>query len=170
MTICATELQNLLIGIDHLDATELERIGRKLYRELYLDNDHNGVRRTHDCNLLMFYADQFDHAFFTSSDRLCHPDRKDILRPGSIERIRWIGPVVSGVVEGSACFAVPSPTGRYAPPNRIYASYQHPFVVWLEPRKAGGWKFSSAYPCSVKEIHEYTRRGSTVWKWKRPRD
>jgi hypothetical protein len=149
---------------------ELERRARELYREIYLDNDSFGVRHTHDCQLLIFHARQFDHAFFTTSDRLCHPERKDVLRPGSIERVRWIAPLVSGSVEQSACFEVPGPTGRIRPPNRLYAVFKDPFVVWLEPRKDDGWKFSSAYPCTIQDIHRYTRGGKTVWKWKKPRD
>jgi hypothetical protein len=167
MTISALKLRERLLAVDGLDAACLEQKGRELYEELYLDTNGYGIRQTHDCQTLLFYANQFDHAFFTSSDRLCHPERKDILRPGSIERIRWIDGIVNGYVEGSACFEVPSPTGRFRPPNRLYAVYCHPFVVWLEPRKESGWKFASAYPCSIEEIHKYTRGGRTVWKWKK---
>jgi hypothetical protein len=164
------DLQRRLINVGDMDHASLESKGRVLYRRLYLDNERFGVRETHDGQTLLFHGRQFDHAFFTSSDRICHPERKDILRPGSLERILWIDPTITGIVEGSACFEVPSPTGRFRPPNRIYAVYCHPFVVWLEPRTEDGWKFSSAYPCSIEEIHGYTRRGRTVWKWKRPHD
>jgi hypothetical protein len=170
MGICLPELLNLLLDVNGLDAASLEQRGRELYQDLYLDNDRYGLHKTHDHHLLIFHARQFDHAFFTSSDRICHPERKDILRPGSVQRIRWIAPVVYGEVEESACFEVPSPTGRIRPPNRLYAIYRHPFVVWLEPRENGGWKFASAYPYSIVEIRKYTRRGRTVWKWKTPHD
>jgi hypothetical protein len=164
------DLLRLLEPLHGHSTESLEQRGQRLYENLYLDNDRFGIRRTHDDQVLVFFRSQFDHAFFTTSDRLCHPDAKDIIRRGSLERIRWIGLVCQGLVPGSACFEVPSPTGRFRPPNRLYAVYSHPYVVWLEPRSKGGWKFSSAYPCSIEEIHRYSRNGRTVWKWKEPRD
>jgi len=163
-TLC--ELDQLLVICDSLCAEELERIGRDLYRELYLPSGHYGVHQTHDGQILMFHAETFDHAFYTTSDRIVYPERKDVLRKGSIERIRWIRPLVAGQVPRSACFEVPSPTGRTRPPNRFYAIYATPYVVWLEPRRSGGWKFRTAYPTSIEEIHKYSRGGRTVWKWK----
>jgi hypothetical protein len=133
---------------------------------LHLTHEGYGLHQTHDAETLMFHARQFEHAFFTTSDRYCAPERKDVLRRGSIERIRWIMPLLQGQVCGSACFEVPSPTGRRKPPNRLYASYARPFVVWLEPRRDEGWKFSSAYPLSIEEIHRYSRGGRTVCRWK----
>ena len=159
-------LSDLLVAIDGQSDAEVEAVGRGLYTSLYLNRGDFGLHQTHDGQVLIYFARAFDHAFFTTSDRRCHPERKDRLRRGSIERIRWIGEIVSGRVPGSACFEVPSPTGRERPPNRFYAIYTSPFVVWLEPRSKGGWKFSSAYPLSIEEIHKYSRGGRTAWKWK----
>ena len=165
LTVC--DLKQLLVTCDSLCTQDLERIGRDLYRELYLPQGHYGVHQTHDGEVLIFHAETFDHAFYTTSDRIVHPYRKDVLRKGSIERIRWIGPLIAGHVPGSACFEVPSPTGRQRPPNRLYAVYATPFVVWLEPRKENGWKFRTAYPTTIEEIHrKYSRGGRTVCKWK----
>jgi hypothetical protein len=144
----------------------MEQLGRRLYSEIYLTSGHYGLHRTHDGQLLVFHGRTFDHAFYTTSDRLCHPERKDVLRKGSVERIRWIGQLIAGLVPGSACFEVPSPTGRIRPPNRFYAVFTTPFVVWLEPRKTGGWNFATAYPLSIEDIRKYQRGGRTVWKWK----
>ncbi len=155
-----------MVSLSGLDATAVEQLARKLYCELYLNQGRVGERRTHDGQLLLFHLDAFDHAFYTSSDRICHPERKDLLRRGSIERIHWIEHLVSGRVPGSACFEVPSPTGRCRPPNRLYVVFETPYVVWLEPRKDSGWKFKSAYPLSIEDIRKYTRGGRTVWKWK----
>ena len=83
-----------------------------------------------------------------------------------IERMRWIGRLIAGEIYGSACFEVPSPTGRLRPPNRLYVVFETPFVVWLEPRRDGGWKLRTAYPTSIEEIRKYTRGGRTVWKGK----
>jgi hypothetical protein len=164
--ITTGDLKGMLLDLSGMGRQEIERLGSDLYRQLYLNKGKVGVHRTHDGQDLVFHSDAFDHAFYTSSDRRCHPDLKDVLRTGSVERIRWIGHVVSGCVQGSACFEVPSPTGRERPPNRFYAVFETPYVVWLEPRQNGGWKFKSAYPLSIEEIRRYQRGGRTVWKSK----
>lgn len=161
-----TSLSDLLVSIEGMDLEAMAIMGRDLYRELYLHQGHFGLHETHDRQVLIFHADRFDHAFYTTSDRICHPERKDVLRQGSIARIRWIAELVAGRVPGSACFEVPSPTGRCRPPNRLYAVYETPYVVWLEPRMRGGWKFATAYPLSIEEIRKYSTGGRTVWKWK----
>jgi hypothetical protein len=159
-------LKSLLVDLTGLALDEIERLGRQLYAQLYLTHGHYGIHQTHDGQPLIFHERQFEHAFFTTSDYRCHPDRKDVLRPVSIARIHWIGQLVSGFVPGSACFHIPSPRETGRPPKRLYAVFETPFVVWLEPRKEIGWKFSSAYPLSIEEIRKYSRGGSTVWKWK----
>jgi len=162
----ACDLDKLLVNLSGLDADAVEKLARRLYRESYMNRGRVGVHKTHDGQKLIIHEDAFDHAFFTTSDRLCHPDLKDRLRKGSVERIHWIGHLIGGRVRGSACFEVPSPTGRERPPNRLYVIFETPFVVWLEPRQDGGWKFRTAYPTSIEEIRKYTRGGRTVWKWK----
>lgn len=160
------DLNSLLVRLADLNQGAIEQMGRDLYRDLYLNKGEFGVHQTHDNQVIIFHGDAFEHAFYTSSDWRCHPERKDILRTSSIERIRWIGYLISGQVPGSACFEVPSKTGRYHPPNRVYAFFDDPYVVWLEPRKAGGWKFRTAYPIIGTQIHSCTRGGRTVWRWK----
>ena len=162
----ACDLAKLLVSLSGLDGAAVELLARQLYGDIYLNKGKVGEHRTHDNELLLFHADAFEHAFYTSSDQLCYPERKDVLRHGSIERIHWIGHLVGGKVQGSACFGVPSPTGRYRPPNRLYVVFETPYVVWLEPRKASGWKFKSAYPLSIEDIRKYSRGGHTIWKWK----
>jgi hypothetical protein len=164
--VTARDLEKLLVSLQGTADDALEDLARSLYRDSYLNKERFGVHRTHDDQVVIFHADAFEHAFFTTSDHLCHPDRKDILRKGSIERIHWIGPLVRGEVVDSACFEVPSPTGRYRPPNRLYVVVEPAYIVWLEPRKDSGWKFKSAYQPSIDDIHKYTRGGRTVWKWK----
>ena len=162
----APDLKSLLLDLAGMSTEAILQSARQLYGELYLNREKFGIHSTHDGHVLVFHADAFDHAFYTTSDRICHPERKDIIRAGSIERIRWIGYLVSGAVPGSACFEVPSPSGRYRPPNRLYVVFDTPYVVWLEPRKDTGWKFKSAYPLSIEDIRKYTRRGRTVWKYR----
>src|ERR1035438_934190 len=159
----ACDLSTLLICLDALTPEQIEKHGRDLYAELYLNHGHFGLHETHDGETLVFHARQFEHAFYTTSDYRVHPDRKDILRPSSIQRIHWIGRLVSGQVPGSACFLIPSQPATRRPPKRLYAAFSHPYVVWLEPRSDSGWKFSTAYPLSIEEIHNYTRGGRTIW-------
>jgi hypothetical protein len=128
---------------------------------------HFGTHKTHDDDLLVCHGRTFEHAFYTTSDRYDHPERKDVLRRGSVERMYWIGKLVAGEVTGSACFEVPSPTGRIRPPNRFYAVFETPFVVWLEPCREGGWNFASPYPLSIEEIRKYQRGGRTSGSGKR---
>jgi hypothetical protein len=132
------DLRALLVDLTGLADEEIERLGRQLYSDLYLTHGHYGIHKTHDGEPLIFHARQFEHAFFTTSDYWCHPDRKDVLRKVSIERIRWIAQLVSGVVPGSACFRIPSRCQNRRPPKRLYAVFETPFVVWLEPRDEGG--------------------------------
>ncbi len=159
------ELQALLEDVSGLAEEQLKERGFRLYRELYLNRGRFGVHQAHDAQTLLFHEDRFDHGFRTSSDRLVAPERKDLLDPGRIARIRWIGPVVRGEVAGTACFEVPSPTGRSMPPNRLYVLYAEFYVVWLEPRTRGGWKFSSAYPATREQVNWYQRGGRTVGRW-----
>jgi hypothetical protein len=161
------DLNTLVIDLGGLNTEAIEQLGYQLYQELYLNYGHYGIHRTHDDQKLIFHGRQFEHAFYTTSDYRCHPDRKDVLRTVSLERIRWIGHVVSGRVPGSACFEIPSRPETKRPPKRLYAVFSSPYVVWLEPREDGGWKFSSAYPLSIEEIHKYCRGGRTIWKWTR---
>jgi hypothetical protein len=160
------DLRNILVSLEGMTVEQIDEYARHLYRQAYLNKGHVGIHKTHDDQLLVFHARTFEHAFYTTSDRYDHPERKDVLRRGSVERIHWIGKLVAGEVRGSACFEVPSPTGRIRPPNRFYAVFETPFVVWLEPRREGEWNFASAYPLSIEEIRKYQRGGRTVWKWK----
>jgi hypothetical protein len=139
--------------------------GFALYRDLYLTKGRIGVQQTHDGQIVLFHEDRFEHAFQTTSDKFCSPERKDVADAQRVARIRWIRPVVTGMVTGTACFEVPSPTGRSRPPNRLYVVECELYVVWLEPRTAGGWKFSSAYRATRDGIERYKRGGRTVGRW-----
>jgi hypothetical protein len=160
------ELVELLEDVSGLSGGDLFEKGFSIYRDLYLAKGRVvGVEKTHDGHILLFHEDRFEHAFQTTSDRLCSPDRKDIVDAKRIARIRWIRPVVTGQVTSTACFEVPSPTGRSRPPNRLYVVESELYVVWLEPRTSGGWKFSSAYPATRDGVERYKRGGRTVGRW-----
>jgi hypothetical protein len=90
------DLFDLMVSLDGLSPAEIEARGRELYSRQYLNHGHYGIHATHDGETLVFHKSQFDHAFFTTSDRICLPERKDIVRRASIERILWIEQLVSG--------------------------------------------------------------------------
>ena len=82
--ITACDLTELLVDLSGLDAIAVEQLARDLYRELYLNKGRVGIHEAHDGQVVIIHEDAFDHAFFTTSDVLCHPERKDVLRNGSI--------------------------------------------------------------------------------------
>jgi hypothetical protein len=165
------DLSKLLTAVAGMSVEDVEKLGRKLYRELYLNQGIRGVHATHDGEKVLFWEDRFDHAFFTSSDRARHPLWKDKLAIERVERIRWIGELVAGRVPGFECWEVPGPGGRFADPNRLYVIWSLRYVAWLEPRNAGDWKFSSAYTAQIADVRRYCQLGRKLWpENKKPRD
>lgn len=159
------ELTDLLINLDGLGTDEIAARGKQLYFQIYLKHGHFGLHLTHDGQIVVFHERQYEHAFSTTSDRYSHPERKDLIDATRVARIRWIGAVIAGGIHGSACFERPSPTGRERPPNRLYVAFAECYVVWLEPRQTGGWRFSTAYVATPELIQKYQRGGRTVCRW-----
>ncbi len=135
------ELAALLEDVSGLSGDALFEKGLSLYRELYLKKGRVGEASTHDGQVLLFYEDRYEHAFQTTSDRICAPERKDTVDAKRITCIRRNLPVIAGEVTETSCFEVPSPTGRSRPPNRLYVLEPELYVLWLEPRTLGRWKF-----------------------------
>jgi hypothetical protein len=161
------DLSSLLLCLDGLTDSQIEAVAREWYAKLYITTSRGfGVLKSHDGDEVIFWRDRFEHAFFTTSDRIGHPDRKDVVARERIERIRWIRGVVAGNVAESACWEVPSPTGRRRPPNRLYIVSSEIYVVWLEPRISGGWKFSSAYTATAQNVRRYCQGGKKIWQHK----
>jgi hypothetical protein len=160
------DLKSIIIPTQYLKTSEIELLGRQKYRELYLTQGKFGIHSTHDQQPVFFWEDRFNHAFFTSSDRARYPDRKDILAVERIERMAWIGKVISGQVPNTGCWEGPSPTGRRKPPNRFYLSSDFLYIIWLEPRYEGGWKFSTAYSALPPVIRKYCGQARKIWAYK----
>ncbi|MFB2924267.1 hypothetical protein [Aerosakkonema funiforme] len=160
------DLDDLLLPLDDLDESQIEELGRNKYRELYLTPDKNfGIQQTHDGQDVFFWEDRFDHAFYTSSDKRRDTDQKDKLVVERIERICWIKEVIAGRVPGSECWEVPNRRGWRT--NRLYPVWSKSYLVWLELRDKGGWKFSSAYPVLAETLRTYCRGGKKIWFWKK---
>jgi hypothetical protein len=54
--------------------------------------------------------------------------------------------------------------GKDAKAKRLCIASAELFVVWLEERKNGGWKFSTAYVARGAQATDYKRGGGLVWK------
>ena len=159
------DLEALLLDVEALDTGQLLKEGLRLYRELYLNKGHVGVHETHDGQPLLFYEEQFEHAFWSSSDRWSGPYLKVRVAKERIARIRWIGHLLAGRVGRSCCLqgtGIGSP-GRHE--NRLYVIPPRLYVVWLEPRAAGGWKFYSGYPATRERVNEYQKGRRLIARW-----
>jgi hypothetical protein len=164
-------LGGLLEPLEGLSDEEIEERGERLYRELYLNRGRVGVHRAHDGEVVLFHEDRFEHAFFGTQQWRWHPERKETVDRERVRRIRWIGEVISGRVEGSECLEGVWHLGREARRKRMYVVWDENYVVWLEPRRQGGWKFSTAYVASKELIRKYQGEGRMVSRWRKtPRD
>ncbi len=145
-----------------LDLAQAEHKGRELFRELYLDGEKPfGIRRTHDQETVIFHLRAqfgFEHSFFTSSDLIGHPYRKDVLDLSRLERIRWIGPLIQGEIEGAEYRR--ETFWRKGKPfhKRLYLIREERYLVWLEPHMRGGWKFATAYVAKQSALDDYSRK------------
>ena len=159
------DLEALLLDIEALDSDQLLKEGMRLYRKLYLNKGHVGIHETHDGQALLFYEEQFEHAFWSSPDRWSSPYSKVRAAKERIARIKWIGHLLAGQVDGSCCFQG-SGIGRPARhENRLYVIHHLSYVVWLEPRIAGGWKFYSGYPATRELVNRYQRGRRLIARW-----
>jgi len=155
------DLRTLLTGCDDLSLEKIEALGKKLYSDIFLDNARRGLRSTHDGEQAAFFNTRFDHAFYVTNktDRSKH---KLVIDKRRVERIKWVCPLIEGLVPDSECWSVPK-IGRDN--SRLYIGFAQLYVVWLEPRDTGGWLFSSAYEATRPEIKGYQRYGRRIWTY-----
>lgn len=160
-----------MLDFSQVEDEDLAAKGREAYRNLYLNKGKVGVHLSHDQEDVVFHEDRFDHAFYAKRDKWSLAKDRSMPDESRLERMPWIGPLIAGAIEGSEAWEVPSPTGRRRPPNRLYILWDEKYVVWLEPRCEGGWKFSSAYVKTRGQIRDHCRGGTKIWeKRKVPRD
>ena len=155
-------LAEILVDLSAVPDAELADTGKQLYAENYLNKGRVGEYLCHDQAIVLFHEERFGHAFYDKFDRWCYRKRTDVPSRERIERIRWIGEIIKGNVIGSECWEVLGPDGR-EPRNRLYIVWKELYVVWLEPRTAGGWRFSSAYVKQGGDIRKYCRKGNKIW-------
>jgi len=167
-------LSSLLLDLTGLSDTEAEDLTFQEYGRLYLDHETRkgmvGELQTHDGEPVTFYEDRFYHAFFTTFDKVIRPHNKGLFDRSRAVRVSWIGEIIAGNVEGTECYHISSNThSRFqaAIMKRLYVLPGERYVVWLEPLKRGGWKFSTAYLAGNRDIRRITKGG---WRKKISRD
>jgi hypothetical protein len=152
-------LDDLLLDISGLNDQEIESRARKLYRELYITSGNFGVHKTHDGEDVTFWDSRFKHVTCTSKD-FRFSDEKACLDKPRIERIAWVGEVISGKVPNSACWLLKQNLVK-----RLYTVVPRGYVVWLEYKGEKKWMFSTAYVTTPQQIHKYTRGEKLIWKY-----
>lgn len=159
-------LKELLFDISDLSDEEAFDEGRRIYDAEYVRSD---IRLYND-DKVIFHKDRYDHAFRTSPNRARNVYSKKKIALDRIKKIRWIKEVLAGNVEGSECWFVCPKDGNRRERDRLMVVWDYRYVIWLNPRKDGNWRFSSAYPTSAGDIRRYTRGGTKAWEKKLPRD
>lgn len=155
------DLELLKTDLSWMTEEEVEAEGFRLYeQEFFPDGGNRGEIRLHDGQTAFIFRDRFEHAFRTSPDRIRHPYSKSKTAHERIERIKWITPILAGKVEGTQCWLVPDRRRK----RRLYVVVQEQYIIWLEERKDGGWKFSTAYCAGKQDIQRYTNGSVKLWE------
>lgn len=161
-------LAPLLWPVAGLSDQELERTARELYRRYGSEPARYGKVVTHDGERVLFFTDEdtFVHAFFTAGEKHRRGWAKDVVDPRRIERIRWIVPVIGGLVDGTECFRVIDYAAykKPAPEKRLYVVRDERYVVWLIRRNDGGFRFRTAYVAGHADIDRYVHRQRKMWE------
>lgn len=157
------DLESLKVNLDDFSEEEAGREGLRLFRqELFPDGNFRSTLRLHDGQEVVFFEDRYEHAFKTSPDRIRHPYSKSEVAIDRVERVKWIKPVLQGQVAGTKCWMASDPVRRQR--KRLYVVVNEQYVIWLEERRDGGWKFSSAYCAGKQDIQRYTQGAIKIWE------
>lgn len=151
-------LDELLIDLSKIPEENLEEFARNLYHELYITKGNQGILDCHDGEEVKFWDTRFDHAFFTPKNFHLTTE-KQIIDKRRVERMKWIGALIKGEVPNSQCWLITE--GRT---KRMYITAAKGFIVWLEPKSAGLWTFSTAYTADAAYIFRQTRGQKLIWK------
>ena len=151
----AYDLGRLILDLSDLSDAEVEAVGRKYYEESMLDIAFKGIRQTHDGQEVHFWKHRFDHSCFVSPDKV-------LIDIGRIARLPWVLPIIAGNIAGTECR---SKQNIDRPDNRVYICIPENFVIWLEPRDEGGWRYSTHYPADRTEIRLIQRNSKKIWSF-----
>ncbi len=146
-------LSSLLLDLTGLSDHEAEDLTFQEYERLYLDHETRkgmvGELKMHDGGSVTFSEWRFEHAFFTSAYKTTRQYNKAKFDRRRAERVRWIGEIIRGNIKDVEYCHIPDPK-RYDRSGkimmqRLYVLWEENYLIWLEPSKAHGWWFSSAY-------------------------
>lgn len=158
-----SSLDKLLRDFSDLNDHDIEAEGEELYFDLFISpSRHTGQIVAADGETIFFHADRYHHAFHTSEDRARLAYSKAKVARDRIERIGWIRPILEGHVPNIECWEVPVSSHRPFPGKRAYVSWSHAYIIWLEPRRNGGFKFSSAYVTNRADLSRVLKNGRKV--------
>jgi hypothetical protein len=158
-------LNALLLPLEGLSEEQADAEGRRVFAELYTGSGFSGTMGLHGGGTATFFMDRWEkHASRTSSDRAKYPYAKDKIALDRIARVKWIKEILAGSVPGTECWHVRPQSGRNHPLDRLYVHWEYGYVVWLQPRMDGGWRFSSAFPAVKPEIKRFITGGSLQWR------
>lgn len=161
-------LASLLLDLSNLSDEQAEELTYNEYIRHYMDPETGqgmrGERQTHDGQRATFYADRFQHAFFTTPDPVARPFSKSRLARNRAARVRWIREIIAGNIPSTSCWHIPAPSGGIT--KRLYVLWPEHYLIWLNSSMQGGWKFSSAYPADHRYIKRKTRGAVCCWRKK----
>jgi hypothetical protein len=143
----------------------IEELGRRVYERDYVGAQHH----THDGQRVVFFANRFDHAFFRCDDFIRSGGLKNEIDPYRVERIHWIAQLIGGELTDSECHRMPN-RREGQPDSRLYILNSECYVVWLEPLREGGWRFSTAYKPLAYQIKQYRKDSlEKIWELRPPK-
>jgi len=169
MSELPVDLQDLgIFNLDGFTDEEVYDFGEEEYLDQYIDQGKKtGDLTTHDGENVVFFADNYHHAFNTSKNRRKRAFRKDKVDRQRVARIEWIRIIIEGRAKNTECWEVPlrvpEEGKRPFPGKRAYVSWEHNYIIWLEPRKNGGFKFSTAYCPSRQQLAQYLKHSNKIW-------
>jgi hypothetical protein len=108
----------------------------------------------------------FVHAFFTATSKDRYGISKDIIDDRRVARVRWIAPVIGGLVNGTKCYSIREHWLRKkpTPEKRLYVVREETYVIWLI-KNPKGFYFKTAYVTGHGDIKRYLQQGARlIWE------
>ncbi len=162
--MASLDLNALLVQLDGFsDELALEE-GRRLYTQLFNVKGARGSIHSWRGEEIRFFADRYDHAFKTSSNRARLTFSKAKVALPRIERILWIKEILESRVPNTECRHVPNDSQQWGPPKHLVLAWDYSYVIWLNGLRDGAWRFSSAYPTTTTDMCRYIKISKLVWK------
>ena len=166
----AIELDSLLLDFSNSSLEEARQETKDIWMKEYMTRKTYkgfiGVLSSHDNIEVVFFEDEFEHAFFRAKNQNRLSDDKSVFDLERARRIRWIKIAIECQLISIECWECPGYGSRQDLNRRLYIIWEKEYVVWLIKKKDGNFKFETAYPAPRGLIRErYIRGGRKI-----PRD